>query len=65
MEDRVMNFDNHYEAFVSGLLLAVNAPTEEQSQEALALAESIAGHLTADQVEQAKSDAVKRLDNFA
>jgi hypothetical protein len=65
MEDRVMSFDNHYEAFVSGLLLAVTAPTEEQSQEALALAESIAGHLTADQVEQAKSDAVKRLDNFA
>jgi hypothetical protein len=57
-----MNFDNHYEAFVSGLLLAVTAPTEEQSQEALALAESIAGHLTADQVEQAKADVVNRLD---
>ena len=60
-----MNFENHYEAFVSGLLLAVTAPTEEQSQEALALAESIAGHLTDDQVEQAKSDVVKRLDNFS
>ena len=31
-----MNFDNHYEAFVSGLLLAVTAPTEEQSHDALA-----------------------------
>lgn len=59
-----MNFENHYEAFVSGLLLAINAPTEEQSKEALEIAESIGGHLTDDQVEQAKSDVVKRLDNF-
>ena len=60
-----MNFENHYEAFVSGLLLAVTAPTEEKSQDALELAESIAGHLTDDQVEQAKADVVKRLDNFS
>ena len=65
MEPRIeMNFDNHYEAFVYGLLLAVTAPTEEQSKYALELAESIAGHLTDYQIEQAKSDAVKRLDNF-
>ena len=57
-----MNFENHYEAFVYGLLLAVTAPTEEKSNEALELAESIAGHLTDDQVEQAKSDVVNRLD---
>ena len=59
-----MNFDNHYEAFVSGLLLAVTAPTEEQSNKVLELTESIAWHLTDEQVEQAKSDVVKRLDNF-
>lgn len=60
----MMSFENHYEAFVSGLLLAVTAPTDEKSQDALELAESIAGYLTDAQVEQAKSDVVKRLDNF-
>jgi len=51
-----MQIQNHYEAFRMGLWLAVTAPTDAQSDDALRMAESIAGHLSNDEIERAKSE---------
>ena len=47
---------NEYEAFRMGLWLAVTAPTDTQSNDALRMAESLAGHLSDDEIERAKSE---------
>ena len=52
-----MQFQNQTEAAAFGLFLAITAPTEKQSNEALALAERICQGLTAGEVEQAKRQA--------
>lgn len=57
-----MQIQNHYEAFRMGLWLAVTAPTDAQSGDALRMAESFAGHLSKDEIERAKSE-VKSLLN--
>jgi len=51
-----MKIQNHYEAFRMGLWLAVTATTDAQSNDALRMAESIAGHLSSDEIERAKSE---------
>ena len=53
--------DTPYEAVVKGLVLALTAPTEEQASRAAALAERIANaHLTPQQVDDAKSAALRQ-----
>ena len=49
------------EALTLGLYLAVSAPTEAQSQEAVALSEEIAAGMTAPEVEKAKANALAQL----
>ena len=51
-----MKIQNHYEAFRMGLWLAVKAPTDAQSNDALRMADSFAGHLSDDEIERAKSE---------
>jgi hypothetical protein len=51
-----MQIQNHYEAFRMGLWLAVTAPTDAQSSDVLRMAESIAGHLSSDEIERAKAE---------
>lgn len=51
-----MQIQNHYEAFRMGLWLAVTAPTDAQSDDALRMAESLAGHLSDDEIERAKTE---------
>lgn len=51
-----MQIQNHYEAFRMGLWLAVTAPTDAQSNDALRMAESLAGHLSDDEIERAKAE---------
>lgn len=50
---------NDYEAFVLALELAVSAPTDEQSQKALEMAESIAPNLTDIEIARAKKQVEK------
>lgn len=53
--------DSPYEAVVKGLVLALTAPTEEQASRAAALAERIANaHLTPQQVDDAKREALQQ-----
>jgi len=52
-----MQFENQTEAAAYGLFLAITAPTEEQSNRALAVAEELCQGLTQGQVEQAKRQA--------
>jgi hypothetical protein len=51
-----------YEALVLALELAVTAPTEEKSSQALAMAESIAQGMTEIEVMRAKKEAEKNLE---
>ena len=48
---------SNFDALVQGLVLAVTAPTEGKSKDALALAESFAVQLTAEDVAKAKKTA--------
>jgi hypothetical protein len=57
-----MQIQNHYEAFRMGLWLAVTATTDAQSNDALRMAESIAGHLSSDEIERAKSEVESLLN---
>ncbi len=51
-----MQIQNHYEAFRMGLWLAVTAPTDAQSGDALRMAKAFADHLSDDEIERAKSE---------
>ena len=57
-----MQIQNHYEAFRMGLWLAVTAPTDAKAGDALRIAESIAGHLSDDEIERAKAEVEARID---
>lgn len=57
-----MQIQNHYEAFRMGLWLAVTAPTDAQSNDALRMAESFAGHLSSDEIERAKAEVESLLN---
>lgn len=57
-----MQIQNHYEAFRMGLWLAVTAPTDAQSDDALRMAKSFAGHLSSDEIERAKAEVEARID---
>ena len=48
---------NNYEALVLALRLAIDAPTEEQAQRAVAMAEDLASSLSELEVERAKKEA--------
>ena len=48
---------NNYEALVLALRLAIDAPTEEQAQRAVAMAEDLASNLSELEVERAKKEA--------
>tara|TARA_R100000152_G_C6782117_1_gene218487 strand:- start:1703 stop:1888 length:186 start_codon:yes stop_codon:yes gene_type:complete len=52
---------NNYEALLIGLELAITAPTEKKSIEALQLAEAFAAQLTKKQVKRAKNTVLKKL----
>ena len=56
-----MSYDpNQYDCFVMALVLAIIAPTNEQSERAVELAESLAPSLTSLQIESAKNEAAKK-----
>ena len=57
-----MQIQNHYEAFRMGLWLAVTAPTDAQADDVLRMAESIAGHLSSDEIERAKAEVESLLN---
>jgi len=54
---------NDYEALVLALRLAVTAPTDEKSQECLSMAEGFASKLSELEVERAKREAERSLDD--
>ena len=54
---------NDYEALVLALRLAVTAPTDEKSQECLSMAEGFASKLSELEVERAKREAKRSLDD--
>ena len=54
---------NDYEALVLALRLAVTAPTDEKSKECLSMAEGFASKLSELEVERAKREAERSLDD--
>ena len=60
-----VKIDNDYDALVLALKLAISAPTEEQSQRALADAQLFADNLSEIEVERAKKDAEAALEGDA
>lgn len=48
-----------YDAFVMAVVLAIDAPTDEQAEKAIELAENLAEQLTGLQVDQGKKEAIK------
>jgi hypothetical protein len=61
MKDYSIN--NHREAVVTGLFLAITARTEEQLQKALQLTEELAACLTGPELAQAKIEALGRVQD--
>ena len=57
-----MQIQNHYEAFRMGFWLAVTAPTDAQASDVLRMAESLAGHLSDDEIERAKAEVESLLN---
>lgn len=54
---------SNYEALVRALKLAVTAPTDEKSKECLSMAEGFASKLSELEVERAKREAKRSLDD--
>ncbi len=54
---------NDYEALVLALRLAVTAPTDEKSKECSSMAEGFASKLSELEVERAKREAKRSLDD--
>ena len=48
---------NHYEALLSGLVLAVTAPTDDKAQEVVEMCEVIASHLSEHEIRRARNEA--------
>jgi len=57
-----MKIKDDYQALVTALKLAVSAPTEEKSNEALQLAHSFASKLSELEIERAKKEAESNPD---
>jgi hypothetical protein len=55
---------NKTEALTAALVLAVTAPTDEQSDKALALADQLAAGLSRIEVQRCKKDAEKQLEGM-
>lgn len=47
---------NHYEALLSGLVLAVTAPTDDKAQEVVEMCEVIASHLSEHEIRRAQRE---------
>lgn len=47
-----------YDAFVMALVLAIDAPTDEQAKKAVEMAEDLAKHLTSLEVDRGKKEAL-------
>ena len=56
-----MTIDNDFDALVMALRLAVQAPTDEQAQEVIDIAERIAVGMSEFEIERAKREAAKAL----
>jgi hypothetical protein len=54
--------ENNYDALVLALKLAITAPDDDKSKEVIAMAESIASQMNAEDVERAKQEAGKELE---
>ncbi len=54
---------NDYEALVLALRLAVTAPNDEKSKECLSMAEEFASKLSELEIERAKREAKRSLDD--
>ena len=54
---------NDYEALVLALRLAITAPNDEKSKECLSMAEGFASKLSELEVERAKREAKRSLDD--
>ena len=52
-----MQIENNYQALVSALKLAVTAPTDEQAQECVEMAEGFASSLSPEKIKRAKKEA--------
>ena len=53
---------NNYEAYKLGLELAITAPTDKQSEEAIALSVSLEKSLSEIEIARAKKEVQKKLD---
>jgi|TARA_R110000868_G_scaffold184765_1_gene426407 hypothetical protein len=53
----MMEIENNYQALVAALKLAVTAPTDEQAQECVEMAEGFALSLSSEQIQRAKKEA--------
>ena len=51
-----MEIENDYQALVSALKLAVTAPTDEQAQDCIEMAEGFASSLSLEEIERAKKE---------
>ena len=55
----MMEIENNYQALVAALKLAVTAPTDEQAQECVEMAEGFASSLSPEKIELAKKEAIQ------
>ena len=60
-----LTFGNHEEALISGLVLAVTAPTDADSAEALELTETLVQGMSKDAVERSMAAATKIIDGLS
>ena len=59
-----MQFDNDKEAVINGLVLAVTAPTDAKSDEALALVKQISSSMNELEIADCKKEAHKILEGI-
>jgi len=56
-----MKIDNHYQATVIGLTLAITAPTDAHAEKVMTILNDIIHHLTDRELEQAKTEALEQV----
>ena len=61
----MIELSNDYDAFVAALMLALTAPTDEKSDQAIALAESFQMNLTEEQSAAAKAHCEARYNAWS
>jgi hypothetical protein len=54
-----MEIENNYQALVTALKLAVTAPTDEQAQDCIEMAEGFASSLSPEKIQRAKREATQ------